>query len=155
MLKILIVTNSYELNNVFVQFLRSRLNNVSDITAYTFDELDKIIPREILEANFIITEAYRVSENSIDDYGLDMFLNFLKRNNRGILIYWGKVAKEVEESEINNLLFRVPNKLDELEKKIKYIYKNFTIKLTADDQKALKKSFPFRVIKNHHCGRYR
>jgi hypothetical protein len=145
-MRILIVTNSFDLNNSIYRYLKFISSHLFP-TTYTFVDL-RVISREILERDFIITEVYRVSLDSIDDYGLDMFLSFLRMGKTGILLH----VDRIEDLGLSNrsFLFKVPEKTKDLLEKTKLLESEEGIALSPDDIRRLKESFPHRTAKGHH-----
>lgn len=141
----LLVTNSAELNASLLRYLRFCGGNNVEISR-TFADMFTI-PREILEMDLVIVEAYRILEKSIDDYGLDIFLSFIRMGKKGMLIY-----NQIQDSrfKIEGLLFRVPGEMNELSGKLVKLGLEEKVQLSEEDVKLLKTWFPFRVVKNHH-----
>lgn len=145
-MKTLIITNSRETSSSLARYM-NYTNYENESLTYAFNDL-RVIPREILEIDFIISESYRVEENTIDDYGLDMFLSFLKRGKKGILLHIDRI--ENLELRIQEFLFKLPGEMRELARKIEDLNLKEKIELSDEDVKLLKDSFPYRVIKDHH-----
>lgn len=145
-MRILIVSNSFELNNSIYRYLKFISGHFPTAT-YTFNDL-RVIPREILERDFIITEVYRFSLDSIDDYGLDMFLSFVRMGKSGILLH----VDRIENFDLSNrrFLFKVPEKTKELLEKMKLLESEERIVLSSEDIRRLKEFFPYKVVKDHH-----
>lgn len=148
-MRTLIVSNTNEFNESLKRYLGYKEFRSKRVLLYTFNDL-RIMSREILEMDFIVTEAYRLEVNSIDDYGLGMFLSFLKNGKKGILLHIDRI--ENSGLGIRDFLFKIPGRMGELMKKIEIIKSKEKIELSGESIKLLKESFPYRVVKDHHSG---
>ena len=145
----LLITNSVELNDSLQRYLQYCGDSNIEISL-TFVEMFKI-SREVLEMDLVIVEAYRIAEGSIDDYGLDVFLNFIRRGKKALLIH-----SEIQDSgfEVEDVLFKVPGKMKELRDKVERLREKEKIELSEAGVKLLKEWFPYRVTKDHHKRRH-
>ena len=151
MLKTLIITNSREISVSLARYLNYRNFVNSEVSVYTFNDL-RIIPREILEMDFVVSEVYRLERISIGDYGLDIFLSFIRMGKKGILMHIDKIRNS--ERRIQEFLFKLPGEMKELVGKINNLKSKEKIELSEEDVKLLKDWFPYRVVKDHHHGRH-
>ncbi len=146
MRKTIIITNSNEISSSLVRYLNYILHK-NRLYPHTFNDL-RIMSREIVEMDFIIIEVYRLEGSSIDDYGLDMFLSFVKIGKKGILLHIDRI--ENSGLGIQDSLFKLPGEMGELVEKLEDMKLQEKIELSEKNIKFLKESFLYRVVKDHH-----
>jgi hypothetical protein len=156
-MRILIVSNSNEFNDSLSRYLEHKELSRGNASLYTFEDL-RIMPREILEMDFVISEVYRIEDNTIDNYGLDIFLSFLRMGKKGILLHIdsiknSKTIVQNSASRIQKILFKLPGEMKGLVNKLKNLRSKERTELKKEDVELLKDWFPYRVVKDHHHGR--
>ncbi|HIE05626.1 MAG TPA: hypothetical protein EYP58_02385 [bacterium (Candidatus Stahlbacteria)] len=147
-MRFLVLTNTIDLGEALMRFLRFTESEPYDTSFLTFSDL-RMLSQDILNTNFLITEAVNIEDDSLESKGIEFLLSFNRIGKKVMLFYIDAVPTKLTKN-LEYIVLKLPFDLPEFSNKLSRLISSPMITLNEHDKLILEQMFPYKTVKDHH-----